>query len=525
MNTPRRVLAGLALGAIAVGVLPTAASAGINRGDVVVTDKGALRGTTADGTRTFEGVPYAAAPVGDLRFRSPQPNAAWKGVRDANTPGGACAQPASMPVGVPTANEDCLYLNVTAPTRARDLPVIVWIHPADMMVGAGDIYGAERLAGDAVVVTINYRLGAMGFLTDPSLDSGSVNGSGGLGLEDQQAALRWVAGNIDAFGGDSGNVTLMGESGGGYGVCDHLASPASAGLFDRAIVESAPCGVGGGSRTRAEAIADSEAVVKAALAHQSCEGVTDAAACLRTVDAQTIVDAYGAWGSPRPVSGTPLLPLPVEEALRTGRFNRVPVLVGVNHDEANGMIGGAELRPDATPIPREGYRAAVEQYFVGEDPEPIMARYPLSDYGNSAGLALSTALTDRDWSLATYDTAQTLSKWTRTYMFELARQETPWFAGYPEPSFPVWSQHMAEIPYLLDMQVIPGVDFFEPLSAEQARLAERMIATWTRFAESGNPGWDRVREGDANVRSLKPGPWTETEFVRDHELAFWRSMA
>ena len=518
MNTSRRVLAGLALGAIAVGVLPAAASAADP--NVVVTADGALRGTEADGLRTFKGIPYAAAPVGDLRFRSPQPAAEWDGVRDATAPGGACAQPAGLPVGVPTANEDCLYLNVAAPARADDLPVIVWIHPADMIVGSGDIYGPSRLARDAVVVSMNYRLGVMGFLTDPSLDSGSVNGSGGLGIEDQQAALHWVRDNIGAFGGDTGNITIMGESGGGYGVCDQLASPKAAGLFDRAIIESAPCGVGGGTRTRPEALADSASVVSTV-----CGDAADVGACLRGADGQALVDAYGAWGSPRPVSGTPLLPLAPEEALRTGRFNRVPVLVGVNHDEANGMIGGMELAPGATPIPPAGYRAAVEQYFGAADADRIVATYPLSAYGNSAGLALATALTDRDWALAAHDTATTLSKWTQTYMFELARQETPWFNGYPtKPSFPVWSQHMAELPYIFDMRVTPGVDFFEPLTAEQALLGERMICTWTRFAETGNPGWERVRAGDANVRSIKPGRWVETDFARDHKLAFWRAL-
>lgn len=520
MNTPRRVLAGLALGAIALGVLPAAANAADP--NVVVTDDGALRGTTADGLRTFKGIPYAAAPVGDLRFRSPQPVAAWDGVRDATAPGGACAQPAGLPVGLPTANEDCLHLNVTAPATADDLPVIVWIHPADMIIGSGDVYGASRLAQEAIVVSVNYRLGVMGFLTDPALDSGSVNGSGSLGIEDQQAALHWVRDNIGAFGGDAGNVTIMGESGGGYGVCDQLASPKAAGLFDRAIVQSAPCGAGGGTRTRSEALTDSESVVSAV-----CGDATDVGACLRTADAQALVDAYGAWGSPRPVSGTPLLPLAPEDAFRTGRFNRVPVLVGVNHDEANGMIGGMELTPGATPIPPEGYREAVKQHFhVGDAAaDRIVAKYPLSAYGNSAGLALATALTDRDWSLAAYDTATTLSRWTRTYMFELARQETPWFNGYPaKPSFPVWSQHMAELPFLFDMRVTPGVDFFEPLTPEQAELGERMIRTWTRFAETGNPGWERVWAGDANVRSIKPGRWVETEFVRDHELGFWRSL-
>lgn len=204
-----------------------------------------MRGTTGPKVHSFQGIPYATA----ARFAAPRPAASWTGVRDATKPGHVCAQPTGYPIGKPSTDEDCLNLNVTAPA-GKKLPVIVWIHGGSLMYGMGDLYGPDRLAaGGAVVVSLNYRLGVASFLTHPSLPE-----SGGLALDDQRAALRWVRANIAAFGGDPGNVTIMGESGGGFTVCGHLASPTSAGLFHRAIVQSAPCGTpGNASRTKSEA--------------------------------------------------------------------------------------------------------------------------------------------------------------------------------------------------------------------------------------------------------------------------------
>ncbi|TDC78676.1 carboxylesterase family protein [Micromonospora sp. KC606] len=514
-------LAGLVTAALAAGAIGTAPPASAAPGDpaVVPTDRGGVRGTVQGGLRSFQGIPYAAPPG---RWTSPQPAAAWTGVRDATRPGPACAQPAGLPIGVPGEAEDCLHLNVTTPGhKGDDLPVIVWIHGGSMMYGTGDMYGPNRLAADAVVVSMNYRLGVMSFLTDPALDAGSAYGSGSYALEDQQAALRWVRANIDGFGGDAGNVTIMGQSGGGYAVCDHLASPMSAGLFDRAIIQSGPCATGG-SRTRAEAEADSDGVIKAV----GCDEAGDVAACLRSSETTVaeLLEAYGPWGEPRPVSGTPLLPLSPAEAFRTGRFNRVPVLIGVNHDEENGRYAGMEIIPGGSPIPPEAYEPTVrEQYGAGAG--RILARYPLSAYGNSAGLALATIGTDRDWAKPTYDTAKLLSAWTRTYMFEFAEEETPWFVGYDEPSFPWRAQHMAELAYQFDMALFPT------LTRTQGRLADRLIGAWTRFAEDGNPngrrdgGWQRFTERRPHVQSLTSGRWKPTEFTRDHQYAFWTSLS
>ncbi|MFC7530375.1 carboxylesterase/lipase family protein [Actinoplanes sp. GCM10030250] len=509
MNPLIPLLAGAAL------VVPAGANT------TVMTDKGAVRGTTtAAGTRSFQGIPYAAPPI---RWTSPRPAAPWTGVRDATRPGPACAQPAGLPVGVPSDAEDCLYLNVTTPAGATKsggvttsggernrLPVIVWIHGGSMMFGTGDMYRPDRLAADAVVVSMNYRLGVMSFLTHPALDSGSPHGSGSLAIEDQQAALRWVRSNIRAFGGDPANVTIMGQSGGGYAVCDHLAAPGSAGLFHRAIIQSSPCaGSDGGTRTRSAAEADSTAVIKAV----GCEGAPDVGACLRSpgISTASLLAAYGAWNEPRPVAGTSLLPLSPAEAFRTGRFNRVPVLIGVNHDEENGRYAVAP------PIAAEAYEPTVREQF-GPRSEAVLARYPLSDHDNSAGLALATISTDRGWAVPTYQTAELLTRWTSTHMYEFAERDTPWFVGYPAPDFPWRAQHMSELAYLFDL------DLFEPRSAAQNRLASRMVATWTRYAAEATPGWAPFQPGSPHVQSLTSGRWTSTEFRHDHKLHFWTHL-
>ncbi|MFK0259604.1 carboxylesterase/lipase family protein [Streptomyces sp. NPDC090445] len=498
---------------IALGLGPAGpAQAAPGGSPVVGTTGGAVRGTTdANGLRSFQGIPYAAPPVGDLRWASPQPAAAWAGVREATAPGSACAQPAGLPIGVPSEAEDCLYLNVTTPAKqSGKRPVIVWIHGGSLMFGSGDLYGPERLAAEgAVVVSVNYRLGVMGFLSHPALGT-----SGGLGLEDQQAALRWVRANAGAFGGDPGNVTIMGESGGGYSVCGHLASPKSAGLFRRAIVQSAPCATGG-SRTRKEAEDEAESTVKNLRELKACDEHEDAGACLRRTDPDTLMKAYGTWNEPRPISGTDLLPLPPAEALRTGKFNRVPVLIGVNHDEERGRILGEELM--GGPMRPEAYEREIRKEFK-EQADAVLARYPLSRFG-SAGEALATVRTDHAWSVPTLDTARLLSRWTPTRMFEFSERETPSWAGDPKLSFELRASHMSELPFLFDLTL----PLYEKLTEKQQRLGKRMTHTWVDFAESGKTDWPGFRSG-GYVQSLTSGPWKRTEFTKDHNYAFWKNL-
>ncbi|MVO86495.1 carboxylesterase family protein [Streptomyces sp. p1417] len=493
-------------------------------GPVVRTTHGLVRGTERGALRTFQGIPYAAPPVGKLRWAPPKPAPGWDGVRAATRPGAPCAQPEGLPIGVPSKKEDCLYLNVTAPITPKaaarsappaeaaasrgERPVIVWIHGGSMMYGTGDMYGPDRLAAQgAVVVSMNYRLGVMGFLGDPAL-----KGAEGLGLEDQQAALRWVRANARAFGGDADNVTIMGQSGGGYGVCGHLVSPASAGLFDRAVVQSAPCATGG-SRTRAEARAEAARVAEAV----GCGARAHRASCLRRKPVTALLKAYGPFNEPRPVAGTDLMPMAPAQALRTGRFHRVPVLVGVTHDEERGMVLGQELAPGGAPMKPSQYEPALRARF-GPAADDVLRRYPLRAHP-SAGEALATILTDANWSAPTLDTARLLSRWTPTRVYEFGERDTPWFKGYAKPSFDQRAQHMSELAYLFDLNHL-----FEDVPAAQTRFRDRMTRTWVDFARSGRTDWPAFGAGtDGYVQTLEAGGWRRADFARDHQYGFWKS--
>jgi para-nitrobenzyl esterase len=205
-----------ATSATAAPVTPAAAGS-VGKGPVVATADGAVGGKTTSGTDEFLGIPYAAPPVGPLRWRPPQPPARWAGVRDATQFAPHCPQPPS-PFGVASTSEDCLYLNVFAPagSSGRRLPVMVWLHGGSLLVGESDDYNPAGLVRHGViVVTVNYRLGALGFLAHPALASRPGGASGNYGLMDQQAALRWVQRNIGQFGGNPRNVTIFGESAGG----------------------------------------------------------------------------------------------------------------------------------------------------------------------------------------------------------------------------------------------------------------------------------------------------------------------
>jgi len=247
-----RLAAGAAAAAVLVAAGCTTATAGSSHspshsqspgqstGLVVTTAGGAVRGKAVAATDEFLGIPYAAPPVGALRWQPPRPPAPWAGVRDAVSYAPHCPQPSSS-FGVASTSEDCLYLNVFTPAgdHARNLPVMVWVHGGALRTGESDDYNPAGLVRDGVVVvTINYRIGALGFLADAALASRPGGPSGDYGLMDQQAALRWVQRDILYFGGNPGDVTLSGEEAGGLSTLAQLASPGARGLFQRAIAES-----------------------------------------------------------------------------------------------------------------------------------------------------------------------------------------------------------------------------------------------------------------------------------------------
>lgn len=282
---------------------------------VVRTAAGLVRGeVTAEG-RQFLGIPYAQPPVGALRWKDPEPVAPWRGVRTARDFGNRCVQTASWDPGYerPSHTEDCLDLNVYVPEGAGSRPVMVWLHGGGLTAGAGEDIVPDTFARQTgtVVVTVNYRLGAMGFLATAGLDGEARDGvSGNFGMLDQQAALRWVRADIGRFGGDPGRVTVAGESAGGRSVCTQLASPTSKGLYRAGIVES---GAYGNCAARTH-----EAAVAAGAAFARKAGCADlSAACLRGKSSAEILAAQGGfdWG---PVVGGAFLPVQPFEAYAKG---------------------------------------------------------------------------------------------------------------------------------------------------------------------------------------------------------------
>jgi hypothetical protein len=307
-----------------------------NDAPIVDITNGAIRGIVADGGYCFRGLPFAAPPTGDLRWRAPRPPADWHGVRDATRFGPSSPQPENPALTGPTS-EGCLYLNVYTPTLGSGeggLPVLVWIHGGRFTLGAGRDYDGTKLAAlGIVVVTANHRLGALGFLAHPALAPRPGGPSGNYGLMDQQAALRWVQENIRAFGGDPDNVTISGQSSGGLSVLAHMVSRGSHGLFHRAIVQSGSFALAQQSLAAAEA--DGEAfAAKAGCPDQTADG-------LRRLPVADLVSSFPGAAIPGVVDGE-VLEESIGTALAAGRFARVP------------------SRPPATrrPVPRVGQHSA-----------------------------------------------------------------------------------------------------------------------------------------------------------------------
>jgi para-nitrobenzyl esterase len=526
-----RITAAVGLaGAVAAGLAAPAKADrvhGVSQDPTVVhTSGGAVRGTLAGDYRTFNGIPYAAPPVGKLRWASPQPAAAWTGTRDASKPGSACPQTAGFLGDAASDTEDCLYLNVTTPrnTAKKKLPVMFWIHGGGFYSGSGSLYGAQRLAteGNVIVVTLNYRLGVFGFLAHPSLDN-NTHKSGDYGLEDQQAALRWVHDNAKAFGGDAGNVTLFGESAGGVSTCSHLAAPASAGLFRQAIIQSGPCTLAdqwpyadGNWTVRPRKVAEQQG--EATAAKLDC----DDAACLRGKSVKDLLDASEGGQGFGPAAGPGgVLPRTPAKALATGDFAHVPVIQGTTHDEHRTFVAAIETFTGHT-VTDADYRKDIEDFFGPDKARRILAEYPSSAY-DSPSTALSTVWTDSAWSCTALGTDRLLSAHVPTYAYEFADEKAPWASDGSSPSFPTGAFHAAELQYLFD-----DAQFRTPLAEGQQRLSDQMIGYWTRFAHTGNPNggaapsWPRF---DGNhVKSLTTGGTGQTHLSAEHRCGFWQSL-
>ncbi|MFC4909683.1 carboxylesterase/lipase family protein [Actinomadura gamaensis] len=526
----------------------------------VRTDAGTVRGVAHGQAHQFLGVPYAAPPVGALRWKSPRPVKPWTGTRAATASGPACVGPAyNLPAGT-TVSEDCLTVNVTTPASApaRPRPVMVFVHGGDFVSGTGGAFDPAEMAarGDVVVVTVNYRLGVFGFFGYPGLP-----GSGDFGLQDQQAALRWVHRNARAFGGDAANVTLFGQSAGSAAVCAQLTSPAARGMFAKAILQSASCGTleprlfPGAPAPDAHDVSP-WAPLKTVTARGTtlasklgCASHKDPVSCLRnaSVDAlagpATATDpTFPAFKSP--AYGTPTLPADPHRAIEQGRFAHVPVVLGYTRDEGrfvtssivNPAIGKVTFTPDVyaelTDAAYGPRAAAVRRAY---DPSAyagdLLPGTPESDRtGIEGALAWAAIETDRATACPMLADAAALSRRVPTYVYEFADRTAPTWLPVPA-HFPAGAPHLADLPYLFatTRPALPGADNGPArLTPTQQRLSAQMIGYWTSFAHDGAPRtaptWPRYRATAPNVQRLTPGGTATaptTAEAATHKCATW----
>ena len=488
---------------------------------VVHTATGAVRGVVAPDHRLFAGIPYAAPPIGPLRWRPPAPAPAWQGVREASRAGPRCMQDpvGDLELGRQT-DEDCLTLDVwTPPANGAPRPVMVWIHGGSFINGNSGLYNARELAsrGKIVVVAVNYRLGALGFLAHPAL--GPPGAVGNYGLADQQAALRWVRDNIAKFGGDPAKVTVAGESAGGMSVCDHLVAPDSAGLFRAAIIQSGPC----------QAQVALPAAEKSSFEYADevgCGQPESAAQCLRALPADKLRNPVWYYRIGRdelsgPVTGTTVLPVDPITGFTEGRAARVPVLIGGNRDEFTLFVAMQYLRGQEYTSAQ--YPDLLKDTF-GPNAVAVEAHYPLDRYA-SVPLAYSAAVTDGIFACAADRMADALSRTEPVYAYEFNDRDAPTPDTLRQLPFPVGASHSLELHYLFDIGNAP------PLNPAQLALSDQMIDYWSQFVTSGSPQapgqpeWPQFDAATGNRMSLQPdGSRVFTTFEQEHQCAFWASV-
>ena len=461
---------------------------------VVHTVHGPVRGEVNDGLRVFRGIPYAAAPVGELRWKPPQAPAAWQQPRPALAFGTPCWQPRLEGFygrGPIERSEDCLYLNVwSRAAEGESLPVMVWIHGGALLIGHGHLPmydGGALTRKGVVVVSINYRLGVLGFLAHEELSAESPAGaSGNYGILDQVAALEWVRDNIAAFGGNPNNVTIFGESAGSWSVCYLVASPLARGLFHRAIGQSGGCFSAQPLLAEGSAAGRSGHAVGASLAELL--GAADLAA-LRTVPAATLYakidEAQWNQGGLVYVDGH-LLPEQPAALVASGKHNRAPVLLGSTADEGTTLSFGtpdideAGLRANLAQFSADHADQLFDAYTEGEAEREPEGETP--DYQRAEQQFLS----DRyfAWQMRTWARHQAANG-DPAYLYYFSH--VPDLGG--EYGTSLGAFHAAEIPYAFGNIHLGFGDGGQALAQRDSdvEVARLMTGYWTNFAKTGDP--------------------------------------
>ncbi|HUI81257.1 MAG TPA: carboxylesterase family protein [Bryobacteraceae bacterium] len=494
----------------------------------VHTQSGLAQGTAEDGVTIYKGIPFAAAPLGDLRWRAPQPPADWSGVRNADKFAPACMQvPIVMPalgMDALTTNEDCLYLNVWTPAKSPNdrLAVMVWIYGGGFTAGGTSLAtynGANLAKKGVVVVSVAYRVGAFGFMAHPQLTAEQGGHSGNYGLLDQIAGLQWVKRNIAAFGGNPARVTIFGESAGGIAVSMLAASPLAKGLFQGAISESggnfAPerQGMEGGENMDSLATGEKNGVTL----FSKLGAASIANARKRTAEEVMKASPPGLAGS-WPIFDGYVLPGDQYKLYEAGHYNDTPILIGTNSDE------GALFVPTITDA---AYQASTHSGY-GEYAGKILAAYPP---GSEALRSDRDLFRDTAFAWPTWTWARLQSKTGKGKVFVYYFSHRP---PYPNaPQFKDWgAAHGGEIAY-----VFGNFSAAMPASAADRAVSEEMSSYWVNFAKTGDPNgkglpqWPAFANSNAQVMNLNdpskaiPVPNVEKLEVLDGYYAWRRSQA
>lgn len=501
----------------------------------ITTTEGDIQGIEIESMRVFRGIPYAQPPVGALRFASTvaaEPREAVLELSDAF--GNMCPQ-TNITTRQVQGDEDCLFLNVYAPAEAEDLPVMVWIHGGAFVFGnGGGEYDPTRLvAEDMVVVTLNYRLGNLGFLAHPELE----DDAGNFALMDQQQALRWVKNNIAEFGGNPDNVTLFGESAGGHSVMSHIVSPRATAenLFQRAIVQSGS--YASFQQPKAVAQAQGQQIATAL----GCSDPASIASCLRSASVTDLLALQGSQGIPAVDSEDDLLPKSIMQALAEQDFNTdLDVMIGSNQDEGTLFVALDELSDGPLEDLGEAvYRQRVNDFFapyqsqIPYDSEQIATDY-LALYQN-ADRPLSQALS-AIWTEFTFACNSSLHAATfaaaqmNTFQYWFRDEDAPYTLVPPQViQFEMGASHASEIPYVLYPEQLMR-DRHTGDEQQLDSLAAEMVDYWTSFARTGSPdtadgvaaAWPQAASGELLQLDVPSAEAVaSSDFTDYHRCSYW----
>lgn len=501
----------------------------------VTTTEGDIQGIELERMRVFRGIPYAQAPVGELRFANTQPAEPRNALLELSDAFGNMCPQTNITTQQLQGEEDCLFLNVYAPTNGNDLPVMVWVHGGAFVFGnGGGEYDPTRLVDkDVIVVTLNYRLGNLGFLAHPDLE----DDAGNFALLDQQQALRWVKNNIAEFGGNPENVTLFGESAGGHSVMSHIVSPRATAenLFQRAIVQSgsyAPF-----QQPKAVAQAQGQQIATAL----GCGDPTSIASCLRSASVTDLLALQGSQGIPAVDAEDDLLPKSIMQALADQDFNTdLDVMIGSNQDEGTLFVALDELSDGPLEDLGESvYRQRVTDFFapyqslVPYDSEQIASDY-LALYQNAdrpLSQALSAIWTEFTFACnssvhaATFAAAQ-----MNTFQYWFRDEDAPYTLVPPQfIQFEMGASHASEIPYVLYPEQLMR-DRHTGDEQQLDSLAAEMVDYWTSFARNGSPdtadgvaaAWPQAASGELLQLDVPAAQAVaSSEFTDYHRCSYW----